>query len=85
MQPGFLEFPETGKAQRGPENLLTVLPPLRAERGNMVWDCLQLADTGFGTNTCPCPLPVGHMAPGSMKQSIFFLTLDKSVYFCVCL
>lgn len=54
-------------------------------RGNMVWDCLQLADTGLGTNTCPRPLPVGDMAPGSMKQSIFFLTLDKSVYFRVCL
>lgn len=67
MQPRLLEFPETGKAQWGPQNLLAVLPPLCAKRGNMVWDNLQLADTWFGTNTCPCSLSVRHTAPGSIK------------------
>lgn len=46
-KPSFLEFPETGKAQWRPQNLLAVLPPLCAERGHMVWGCLQLAGAWF--------------------------------------
>lgn len=46
-QPSFLKFPETSKAQWRAQKLRAVLPPLRARRGHMVWDCLQLVGTWF--------------------------------------
>lgn len=43
--------------------------------------CRRLAGAWVGTYTCPCPLLVRYMAPGSInQQDIFFLTLDKSIY-----
>lgn len=59
---------------------LTMLPPLHATTGHTGCDPLCLAGAWCGLYTCPCPLSGRHMAPGSIKQGIFFLALDKSTF-----